>query len=299
MDIASMGIVNIILISIICLSSFFAFSNSAFLEKNLFDPYRILVRKEYYRLISAAFIHANLPHLIFNCFSLYSFGEQIELRFGLHYYLVIFFASVIGGNLLSLSLHKNHEYQALGASGGVCGIIFASIFLVPGGSVYLFFIPIPIPASLYAILFLLISIYGIKSERDNIGHDAHLGGAIIGLLITTILEPQLIGKSLILYFTVLGISLLFFYYLYKTKGLSVPFSFHPLRKSKMILQNRKNYIHTKKKNKQQEVIDKILEKISQEGIESLTSKENKILINASEQLKKQRKSNHTPKKKER
>ena len=285
----SIAIVNVLLIGIICLYSYFSFSNSAFVEKNIFDPQRILVNKEYYRLVSSAFIHTDLIHLLFNCFSLYSFGRFIELVFGIHYFLIIFFSSVLGGSLLSLYLHRNHSYRALGASGGVCGIIFASIFLIPDGSIQFLLIPIPIPAWTYAIFFLFASIYGIKSGRGNIGHDAHLGGAIIGLLVTTILQPNIIAKSLPLYFLVLIISILFFYYLYITKGLNVPFSLNPVSDMKKFITDKKDSVQQVNKEKQEEMVDTILEKISKEGLEKLTPKEKKILNQASEQKRKQNK----------
>ena len=103
---------------------------------------------------------------------------------------LIYAVSILGGNILSLLVYRNTHYRALGASGGVCGIIYASVFLLPGGSIYILPIPFPIPSWTYAILFLLISIYGMRSGRGNIGHVAHLGGALIGLLATFILFPR-------------------------------------------------------------------------------------------------------------
>jgi len=195
--------------------TYLGFTLRGFMEQYLFSPYEILRKKEYYRLVTSGFLHADWFHFGFNAFTFYSFGTGIELVYGLPYLLIIFFASVIGGNLLSLWLHRNHEYQALGASGGVCGIIYASIFLLPGGSVYLFLIPIPIPAYIYAVLFLFISIYGIQAARDNIGHDAHLGGAIVGLLVTTALQPAIVKHSPVLYAVVLAISAGAFLYFWK------------------------------------------------------------------------------------
>jgi len=272
---------NIVIISIICLCSYKAFTDRDFKDLFLFIPHRIIEHKEYYRIISSAFIHAGIPHLVFNCFSLYSFGSSIEFIYGSSYFLIIFFSSVIGGDLLSLIIHRNHAYSALGASGGVCGVIFSSIFLLPHGSVQMFFIPVPIPSSFYAILFLVISIYGIKSHYDNIGHDAHLGGAIIGLLVTTVLKPEIVKQSIYLYIIVLSISLMFFYYLYVTKGLNVPFIFtfyKDIYDYFSQIKRKKDHNLVEKHNKQ---VDDILLKISKEGMKSLTKRENEILTQAS------------------
>jgi membrane associated rhomboid family serine protease len=141
-------------------------------------------------------------------YSLYSFGSAIELYFGPGAFLATYLAGIIGGNLLALLLHRNEDYYALGASGGVCGIIFACIFLLPGSSVQLFFVPIDIPAYIYAIGFMLFSYYGIRAQRGNIGHDAHLGGAIIGLLTATALHPSIIRQNPVLYPVVMSLAVL-------------------------------------------------------------------------------------------
>src|SRR5262249_40143213 len=106
-------------------------------------------------------------------------------------FLLIYFGSVIGGNLLSLYVHRHHEYRSYGASGGVCGIIFASIMLFPGMRVVDFYLPVSIPGWLYVILFMAGSFLAMKANnRGNVGHDAHLGGAIVGLLVAAALEPE-------------------------------------------------------------------------------------------------------------
>ena len=127
--------------------------------------------------------------------SLYLFGSTIERFLGARDFLTIYFGSIVGGSLLSLLIHRRHDYRAYGASGGVCGIIFAHIFLFPGGSISFFPFPYGIPSWLYAICFMLGSFYGMKAQRDNIGHDAHLGGAILGLLITAALQPWIVRRS--------------------------------------------------------------------------------------------------------
>jgi membrane associated rhomboid family serine protease len=134
-----------------------------------------------------------MPHLFFNMFALYSFSRGIGRVFGILDFVLIYFGSLIAGNLLSLYINrKNSGYRALGASGGVSGVIFSSILMFPGGSIAFLFFPIGIPSWLFGIGFILVSIYGIKSRLGNIGHDAHLGGAIAGVVISVLLEPVLL-----------------------------------------------------------------------------------------------------------
>jgi len=187
-------------IGITVLISFYAFQHEIFIEKTLFSTKGIVRRHEYHRLISSIFIHANIGHLFFNMFSFYSFSTIVENSYGLKISAFIYLYSALGGSLLSLIINKKDEnYRALGASGAVCGTIFASIFLLPGGSVYIFPLPVALPAWAFAVLFVFISIYGIGRQAGNIGHDAHLGGALTGVILAGIIRPQaLIENSILL-----------------------------------------------------------------------------------------------------
>ena len=195
----AVAIVNILLIATTGYISYLGFSNNQVIKRLIFHEQAILQGRQYYRLLSSAFIHGSWIHLLFNMISLYSFGQYIEIIFGWQIYIVIYFISLICGNILSLFLHRKEDYYALGASGGVSGVIFSSVFLLTGGGIYIFPIPIAIPSWLYAILFVLISVYGIQKQSGNIGHDAHLGGAISGLLVTFILFPQAIFNQFLLF----------------------------------------------------------------------------------------------------
>jgi membrane associated rhomboid family serine protease len=264
---------TICLIAVTVLVSWQGFRNSAFVEKFIFSPQAILRDKEFYRLVTSGFLHADWPHLAFNMFSFYSFGKVIEWVYGPATLLAIYFASIIGGNLLSLFLHRHHVYRAYGASGGVCGVIFASIFLT-GSDVYLFIISIP--GWLYAIIFLLGSFYGIKNARDNVGHDAHLGGAIIGLGVTTLLYPAIITQRPSLYAAVMGLSLVMLIYLIKNP------MFLPLTSFIGSTPKRSIPRPTRLTREQEaEQVNRILEKLSQTGMDGLTPAEQKILLEAS------------------
>ncbi|MEL6699955.1 MAG: rhomboid family intramembrane serine protease, partial [Bacteroidota bacterium] len=140
-------------------------------EKYIFSTERILLMREYYRMVSSAFLHANWLHLLMNMLVLYMFSPYVSYVLPVWGYVLVYFGSMIGGNLLSLYIHRNQSgYRALGASGAVNGVIFASIALFPNMTIWFF-----IPGWLFGIIYVLGSIYAIRNKRDNVGHDAHLG----------------------------------------------------------------------------------------------------------------------------
>lgn len=191
------GIFTLAIIIANCLFSYKGFSDRYFFERHLFQVDRILRNKEFGRLITSGFLHADWSHLIFNMFSLYSFGSSLEHFLGPVSYLIVYFASMLGGDLLALVVHKEHgNYRAVGASGAVCGVIFAAIAMFPDMEIGFIFIPLPIPGWIFGILYVLYTIYGIKSNLGNIGHEAHLGGALFGLATIIALVPSVLDFNL-------------------------------------------------------------------------------------------------------
>src|SRR5438874_1332918 len=204
-----------LVIGLTCFVSWLGFRSRAIEENYIFEPQAILALKEYYRLVTSAFLHAGWSHLIWNMISLYLFGKVIVSVFGPTQFLLIYFGGVVGGNLLSLYVHRHHEYRAYGASGGVCGIIFAYILLFPGAAIYNFPLPIPIPGWLYAIIFMVGSFLAMKANnKGDLGHDAHLGGAIIGLLIAAALQPRFASANWKMLLLVSSAALLLLIYLW-------------------------------------------------------------------------------------
>lgn len=174
------------------------FNDFAFFEKYKFQVSRIL-NGEKIRMLTSGFLHADWMHLIFNMYALYLFGAIVGGVLGSIYFLIIYFGSLLIGSLYSLNFHKNQPYySAIGASGAVSGIIYSSILIYPQMELYLFFIPIPIPGYIFGLGYLLYSIYGMKNKVGNIGHSAHLGGAIGGFAVTLILSPQLFVTNLLM-----------------------------------------------------------------------------------------------------
>lgn len=186
--------INIFLIAIIAINviiSFKGFDDVYFFRKYEFHVGSIR-SGEQVRMISSAFLHADIPHLAFNMLTLYFFAPVVYGNLGNLSFVLIYFGSLLFGSLLTMLFHKDdYSYRAIGASGAVTGVLYSAILLNPDMSLFLFFIPIPIPAYLFGIGYLLYSIYGMKAKNDNIGHTAHFGGAVGGYLITLIKEPQL------------------------------------------------------------------------------------------------------------
>jgi len=272
---AQSGIAGFILIIVNVAFSYRGLTNESFFESYKFEVDKILIRKDYIRLVTSGFLHVSWTHLIFNMITLYAFSNLLESQLGSGKFLLVYFTSLIGGDLLSLFVHRNHgDYNAVGASGAVSGIIFACIALFPGMGVGFFGLPFSIPSWLYGIVYILFSIYGIKSSKDNIGHDAHLGGALVGMTVALLLEPVAFIDN---YLTILIIAVptIAFIYLIITRPqiLLVDNFYFKTHKDHYSVDHKYN----EEKVSQQKEIDRILDKISKKGIESLSVKEKETL----------------------
>lgn len=193
-----LDLITIVIIAANVIMSYKGFGDFSFFEKYKFQVGAVQ-RGEKIRLFSSGFLHADNQHLFFNMFSLYFFADVVISLLNPLQFILIYCGSLLLGSLLSLYFHKNeYHYSAVGASGAVSGIIYSAILLQPGMSLYMFFIPIPIPAYLFGIGYLLYSIYGMKNRVGNIGHDAHFGGAIGGYLITLLLAPYLFQTNMLM-----------------------------------------------------------------------------------------------------
>jgi len=215
MDNLGISLVTIIIIATNVIMSIKGFDDRSFFEKFKFNVGSIK-RGEQIRMLSSGFLHADTTHLFFNMFTLYFFADAVIDGLGSFSFIIIYFASLIFGNLLSLYFHKDeYWYSAIGASGAVTGVLYSAILLQPDMSLYMFFIPIPIPGYVFGIGYLLYSIYGMKNKVGNIGHDAHFGGAIGGYVVTLLLMPSLF-KTDLGYVGLLAIPIIILFVLYKT-----------------------------------------------------------------------------------
>lgn len=190
----------ILLIIVTGFISFSAFSNRQLFDKLSFRPYAVAHQKEYYRLLSHALVHADWAHLIINMYVLYMFGEVCLQYFHITFgsqpfakFILLYVTSILFSSVYSLYKHHNNPYySAIGASGGVMAVVFTSIFFDPWAKLW-FFGVLPIPGILFGILYLVYSLYMGKKEVDNVGHDAHISGAIYGLFFPILLEPRLLN----------------------------------------------------------------------------------------------------------
>ena len=269
------GIITLIIIIANVIFSSIGFKNETFFDGYKFEVDKILISKDYKRIISSGFLHLDWKHLIFNMFTLFVFSGALESQLGIFKYIIVYFASLIGGNLLALFVHRNHgDYSAVGASGAVCGLVFASIALLPGIDVGFFILPFSIPGWLYGLVYVLYSIYGIKSKKDNVGHEAHLGGALIGMLVALILVPSAIVEN---YVTILiiAVPIIAFIYLIVTRP-------HILMVDNLFFKNNNNnydidHKYNEDRTNKQKEIDKILDKIGSKGMDSLSNREKEML----------------------
>ena len=209
-----MNTILLIIIAITAIISFAAPNGSENFEKYKFNVGAILQGEEYVRLLSSGFLHADLMHLVFNMMTLYFFGPIIIQAFGEISLVIIYIGSILLGNLFSLFLYKNQGwYSAIGASGGVSGILFAAIAVFPQIPIHIFFIPIGIPGFIFGALYFGYSVYSMLNPRmnDNIGHAAHLGGAFFGLVFSVAVAPQL-AISNALYLGIMALPLMYLAY---------------------------------------------------------------------------------------
>lgn len=192
----SISIVTIIIIAANVIISFKGFNDYSFFEKYKFNVAAIH-KGDYFRMFSSGFLHADTTHLFFNMFTLFFFAEVVLEGIGTTAFLVIYIASLLVGSLFSFYFHKGeYHYSAVGASGAVTGVLYSAILFYPEMSLFLFFIPIPVPAWIFGVLYLLYSIYGMRKQLGNIGHDAHFGGAVAGYVLTLAFAPFLFQEQL-------------------------------------------------------------------------------------------------------
>lgn len=192
--------ITIILIIITVITSYYAWNNPDIYQKWIMRPYSVSNRKEYQRFITSGFIHADGMHLFFNMFTLYFFGDIIEQIFGMLYgsgtglllFLLLYLGGIVISDLPTFFKHRNSPYYAsLGASGGVASIVFSSILFMPLSNICIWAI-ICLPGFVLGILYIIYSIYQGRRMADNINHDAHLYGALFGIVFSIIIHPRVI-----------------------------------------------------------------------------------------------------------
>ncbi|HOU64758.1 MAG TPA: rhomboid family intramembrane serine protease [Thermomonas sp.] len=189
---------TIVIVAITVLVSWRAFNDRALMERMILWPPAVERRKQYDRLLGYGFVHADWMHLAFNMITLWSFGSAVEREFSAMItpvgYVLFYLSAIVVSILPTYLAHRNDpHYRSLGASGGVSAVLFAFILFDPWSTLIIFPIPVPIPAFLFAILYVAYSIWMDRRGRDNVNHSAHLWGAAYGVLFTVLLEPRNLG----------------------------------------------------------------------------------------------------------
>lgn len=191
--------ITFLIIAVTAIISILAFYNKELQGRLLFSPIMIAEHRQGYRFITHAFVHADWMHLAVNMFVLLSFGSAVEVYYadlfgskGWYFYILLYFGGILLSSTPSYAKHKSNKfYHAVGASGAVSAVVFASILISPLTGIRFIFIPFDIPAFIFGGLYLIFSAYMAKKGNDNIGHDAHFWGAVFGFVFTLILKPSL------------------------------------------------------------------------------------------------------------
>ena len=163
----------------------------------ILNPYLVAQRRQFYRLLTAGWVHADATHLLFNMLTLYFFADRLVKALDPARFVVLYLSAVILAHLPTTFRHrKNPKYNSLGASGAVAAVMFGTILLYPGLKLSLLFLPIPVPGIVYALGYLAYSAWSSYRNRDGINHDAHFAGAIYGSLLTFAFEPARVTRTL-------------------------------------------------------------------------------------------------------
>ena len=193
-------IITYILIALSVLASYYAWNRTDKLYAWMLNPYSVVHRNQYYRILTSGFIHHDWTHLIFNMITLYFFGRNMEyvLNYyhgggGVVYFIALYFIGMAVADIPSIIKHRDHpNYNSLGASGAVSAVLFASILFSPTNKIFLFFIPVGMPGYIFGALYLIYSYYQGRKMADNINHDAHLYGALFGIIFSILIQPSVI-----------------------------------------------------------------------------------------------------------
>ena len=168
----------------------------ALLERHLFRPYWFWPRQQFATVVSSAFLHADLPHLLFNAFTFWAFAFSLERQIGTPRFMALYAFGILVSSAGTWVMHRRDAgYQTLGASGAILAVLFAAIAYTPSQSIYILPIPVPIPAPLFAVAYLAYTVWASRQARGRINHDAHLGGALAGIVFVLLLDSPAIVRA--------------------------------------------------------------------------------------------------------
>lgn len=175
------------------LTSLLAFNNPETYERLILSPYQVYRRQKIYTLLTSGLIHKDWQHLIFNMLSYYFFAFNLERIIGHWQFAVLYLVSLVLSDLPTVMKHReDFWYRTLGASGAISAVLFSFIMFDPMTKMMILPLPIPIPAIVFGVLYLVYCVYAGRQRADTINHDAHFYGALNGILITIILYPDVV-----------------------------------------------------------------------------------------------------------
>ena len=263
--------VSIVLIIINVVVSYRGFKSPEFVDKYALDVEAVRTRRDYKRLVTSGFLHANWRHLFFNMLALFLFGPALEGGVGMLAFAILYLGSLIGADLFSLFIHRNKSaHSSIGASGAVSGVIFAGVALIPGFRLSFLFLPfISIPGWLFALGYIIVSVYGIRNSLGKIDHAAHMGGGVCGMVIAVLLIPSSILTNYFPIVVVLLPALAIMLFIWRKPHLFYGWT---SRKGQENLYHIDDRYNAKKKNQENE-LNTLLEKIAKSGFDSLSKNE--------------------------
>lgn len=169
----------------------------ALIERCVLRPYWLVRRGQWHTLVSSGLVHADFGHLLLNMLTFWFFAFQLERAIGTARFLLLYVLALVVSDVNTWLKHRHQpEYGSLGASGAIAAVLFASIVYNPGQSLFIIPIPVPIPAPLFAVGYVAFSWYSARQARGRVNHDAHLGGAVFGLLFVALTDPAAFGALL-------------------------------------------------------------------------------------------------------
>ncbi len=254
-------------------------SSTSFLARYGLVAEKILVGKEYGRLWSASWVHARWSHLLLNTLVLFCIGNGVNWQIGVADFLFLFLMSQLGGNLAALFIYRNDhsgQYDAVGAAGGVSGVLFASIALFPSLTVSLPGLEYALPVWPLAIVFISVSIFTLRPYSSTMIHDAHLGGAIVGLLLTPLIAPETLQDTLWIAIGILTPTVVMFYALVKAPENIITKTFYlsgDTRASWEVEPTDNSTHHVLDYESLEDEMNALLDKINQLGYQNLSAYE--------------------------